>query len=228
MAPSDDQRQIWRARPSLHFSRPGEWKPALAPLAWIAYIFAAFVKEVVTHVRGVCISIGRSKTVVTARWMPVSWLAGFLLVTTALLVPADARVLSAADLERISAIRKLSIEVMTEMAMVSRRSDLSATDSDCIKSTQRTLMQVSEELQSYEYLITIESQLNDVEDDSAIRGILRFGVENALKILGTGRKRFNELSDQCSGYPLSASKTKQALQFIESIAAILGSIRPRL
>lgn len=179
-----------------------------------------------SHVRG--ISVSRSKTVVTARLVRVLSLAGFLLATAALIVPADARVLNAADLERISAIKKLSVEVMTDMAMLSRRSDLSAADGDCIKSAQRTLMQVSEELQSYEYLITIESQLNDVEDDNAMRGILRFAVENALKILETERKRFNELSDKCSRYPLSAGKTKQALQFIESIAAILSSIRPRL
>lgn len=174
------------------------------------------------------IGIGRSRMVATSRWTCAGWLAGFLLATAVGLVPADARVLNAADLERISAIRKLSIEVMTEMAMLSRRSDLSAADGDCIKSAQRMLMQVSEELQSYEYLITIESQLNDVEDDNAMRGILRFAVENALKILETERKRFGELSDQCARYPLSASKTKQALQFIESIAAILGTIRPRL
>lgn len=152
----------------------------------------------------------------------------FLLAMAASQFSADARVLTDVDLQRISTIKKLSIEVMTDVTMLSRRPDLSATDSDCIKSILRTLMQVSEELQSYEYLITIENQLNDVGDDDSMRSILRFAVENALKILETERKHLGEISDQCSRYPLSAGKTKQAMQFIESTAAILKSIQPRL
>jgi hypothetical protein len=158
-----------------------------------------------------------------------------LLRVSALLLPtiwsvtsAEARVLTDVELERISAIKKLSIEVMTDVTMSSRRPDLSGPDSDCIRSTLRTLMQVSEELQSYEYLITIESKLEDFGDDNAMRNILRFAVENALKILDTERKRLAEISDQCSRYPFSASKTKLATQFIESIAGILKSVQPRL
>ena len=151
-----------------------------------------------------------------------------LLVTAALPFLAHARVLNAVDLERIAAIRKLSIEVMTDVTMLSRRPDLSAADSDCVKSTLRSLMQVSAELQSYEYLITIEGELKDFEDDNAMRGILRFAVENALKILDTERKRLGEISDQCARYPISSAKARQATQFIESIAGILKSIQPRL
>lgn len=180
--------------------------------------------------RPICMSINRMKAAFGLRrcFAYLSGAVAFLLTMAAPQFSADARVLTAVDLERISTIKKLSIEVMTDVTMSSRRSDLSAPDSDCIKSTLRTLMQVSEELQSYEYLITIENQLNDVGDDDSMRRILRFAVENALKILETERKHLGELSDQCSRYPLSAGKTKQAMQFIESTAAILKSIQPRL
>jgi hypothetical protein len=80
----------------------------------------------------------------------------------------------------------------------------------------------------YEYLITIESQLNDVGDDTSLRGILRFAVDNALKILETQRKQLGEISDQCARYPLSADRAKRATQFVDSTAAILKSIQPRL
>jgi hypothetical protein len=152
--------------------------------------------------------------VVVAAWLPQS--------------SVDARVLSDADLERISSIKKLSIDVMTDITMMSRRQDLSPADSDCIKSTLRSLTQIADELQSYEYLITIESQLKDFDDDNAVRGVLRFAVDNALKILETERRHLGEISDQCSHSPISADKAKQATQFIDSTVSVLKSLQPRL
>jgi hypothetical protein len=140
---------------------------------------------------------------------------------------ADARVLTEADLERISSIKQLSTDVMTDISMISRRPDLSQTDGDCIRSTLRSLTQIAGELQSYEYLITIEGQLKDF-DDNALRGVLRFAVDNALKILETERRRLADVSDLCSRSPLSADKARQAKQFIESTQTILRSLQPRL
>lgn len=153
---------------------------------------------------------------------------GLVLAIAASQSVADARVLSDLDLQRISGIKDLSIEVMTDITQLSRRPDLSSTDKDCIGSALRTLTQGSEELQSYQYLITIETQLDNFGDDNAMRDILRFAVENALKILDSEHRHLSDLSDQCSRSPLSAGKTKQAMQFIESTAAILKSIQPRL
>lgn len=161
----------------------------------------------------------------------IASLARILATIVALLlaqVPAHARVLSDADLDRISSIRKLSIEVMTDITKLSRRPDLSQVDSDCVKSTLRSLMQIAGELQSYEYLITIESQLKDFDDDKEIRGVLRFAVGNALKILETEHRHLAEISDQCARSPVSADKTRQATQFIESTQAVLKSLQPRL
>ena len=141
---------------------------------------------------------------------------------------ADARVLTEADLERISSIKQLSTDVMTDISMISRRPDLSQTDGDCIRSTLRSLTQIAGELQSYEYLITIEGQLKDFDDDNALRGVLRFAVDNALKILETERRRLADVSDLCSRSPLSADKARQAKQFIESTQTILRSLQPRL
>ena len=152
-----------------------------------------------------------------------------LLLTTSIApLPAHARVLSDADLDRIASIKKLSIDVMTDITTASRRSDLSQADSDCVKSTLRSLTQIADELQSYEYLITIESQLKDFGDDNSVRGILRFAVENALKILDTERRHLGEISDQCARSPVSADKARQATQFIESTEQVLKSLQPRL
>jgi hypothetical protein len=142
--------------------------------------------------------------------------------------PANARVLSDADLDRISSVKKMSTDVMTDIVMMSRRPDLSQADSDCVKSTLRSLTQIADELQSYEYLITIESQLKDFDDDNAVRGVLRFAVENALKILETERKHLGEISDQCARNPISADKARQATQFIDSTVSVLKSLQPRL
>jgi hypothetical protein len=141
---------------------------------------------------------------------------------------AEARVLSDADLEKIASVKKLSIDVMTDITMLSRRPDLSQADSDCVKSTLRSLTQITDELQSYEYLITIEGQLKDFDDDKSVRGILRFAVENALKILDTEHRHLGEISDQCARNPISADKARQATQFIDSTVSVLKSLQPRL
>jgi hypothetical protein len=155
--------------------------------------------------------------------------AGAVLFATSLAPYAvHARVLSDADLDRIASIKKLSVEVITDITMTSRRPDLSQADGDCVKSTLRSLTQIAGELQSYEYLITIESQLKDFDDDNSVRGILRFAVDNALKILDTEHRHLGEISDQCSRNPISADKARQATQFIESTVSVLKSLQPRL
>jgi hypothetical protein len=151
-----------------------------------------------------------------------------LLLTAALQNLAFARVLDDADLARVSRIKASFTEVVTDVSQSSQRTDLSSGDSECIKSTLRALMQISEELGPYEYLITIEGEMADFGDDSTLRGIVRFAVINALKILDNERRRMGDLSEQCARFPLSAGKTKQALQFIDGTSEILKSVRPRL
>ncbi|GJE00511.1 hypothetical protein GMJLKIPL_2433 [Methylobacterium isbiliense] len=170
---------------------------------------------------------GRRRTRVRAA---VSPLAALVLALNPAVVPlaAQARILSEVDLATVARIKPLFAEVLTDVSQTAERPNLAAGDSECIRSTMRSLLQISEELRSYEYLITIEGQLNDSVDDGALRGVLRFAVENALKILGTERRRLGDLSEQCSRYALAAGKTRQALQFIEDAEAILKAVQPRL
>jgi hypothetical protein len=139
-----------------------------------------------------------------------------------------ARVLDESDIARIARIKSSFIEVLTDVSQSSQRPDLPRGDGECIKSTLDGLMQISEELRSYEYLITIEGELSDFGDDKTLRGVLRFAVEKALNVLENERRRMGELSEQCSRYPLAAGKTRQAIQFIEGTVAILRSVQPRL
>ena len=141
---------------------------------------------------------------------------------------AGAACSTTSDLARIARIKPSFIEVMTDVSQSAQRPDLSKADGECIKSTLQALMQISEELRTYENLITIEGELNDFGDDQTLRSVVRFAVENALKVLDNERRRMGELSEQCSRYPLSAGKTRQAIQFIEGTAAILRSLQPRL
>src|ERR1700751_4190351 len=103
-------------------------------------------------VRAARMRIGRSNTTCLLRAETIAVLLAIGLGQ----FPAHARVLSDADLDRISSLKKMSIDVMTDITMVSRRGDLSQADSDCVKSTLKSLTQIADELQSYEYLITIE------------------------------------------------------------------------
>ena len=95
-------------------------------------------------------------------------------------------------------------------------------------STIRELLQISEELSSYEYLITIEKEMTDFGDNNPIRGIVKFAVEKTNTILASERTRLAQLSDRCTRFPLSFGKTQQALQFIDTTTDVLNSIQARL
>jgi hypothetical protein len=155
-------------------------------------------------------------------------LAVAALLATAWQGSASAGVLEESDLSRIARIKPSFIEVMTDVHQSAQRPDLSRGDGECIKATLQGLMQISEELRTYEHLITIEGELTDFGDDRTLRSVVRFAVENALKVLENERRRLGDLAEQCSRYPFSASKTKQAMQFIEGTVAILRSLQPRL
>jgi hypothetical protein len=89
-------------------------------------------------------------------------------------------------------------------------------------------MQTSEELGSYEYLITIETELTDVDDDASMKGILKFAVDKALDVPKRERKRLGEVSEHCPPNSSAAGKAQQAIGLVAGTVGILKSIQPRL
>jgi hypothetical protein len=137
-------------------------------------------------------------------------------------------VLTDSDLKKVEDIKPLFQNLMGDLVQTSKRSDISSGDADCVKSTIRELLQISDELSSYEYLITIEREMTDFGDKNPMRGIVKFAVEKSNSILADERKRLAQLSDQCARFPLSFGKTQQALQFIDTTTNVLNSIQARL
>jgi len=160
------------------------------------------------------------------RWMkPLGFGIAIIFLTPNL---SSSGVLTESDFKKVEDIKPLFLNLMGDLVQTSKRPDISSGDADCIKSTIRELLQISEELSSYEYLITIEKEMTDFGDNNPMRGIVKFAVEKSNTILASERKRLAQLSDQCARYPLSAGKTQQALQFIDVTANILNSIQVRL
>jgi hypothetical protein len=153
---------------------------------------------------------------------------GFGLAITLLASNASSGVLSESDFKKVEDIKPLFQNLMGDLVQTSKRPDISSGDADCIKSTIRELLQISEELSSYEYLITIEKEMNDFGDNNPMRDIVKFAIEKSNTILTSERKRLAQLSDQCTRFPLSFGKTQQALQFIDTTTNILNSIQVRL
>jgi hypothetical protein len=141
---------------------------------------------------------------------------------------SNSGVLTESDFKKVEDIKPLFQNLMGDLVQTSKRPDISSGDADCIKSTIRELLQISEELSSYEYLITIEKEMNDFGDNNPMRDIVKFAIEKSNTILTSERKRLAQLSDQCTRFPLSFSKTQQALQFIDTTTNILNSIQVRL
>jgi hypothetical protein len=137
-------------------------------------------------------------------------------------------VLTESDLKKVEDIKPLFQNLMGDLVQTSKRPDISSADADCVKSTIRELLQISDELSSYEYLITIETEMTDFGDNNSMRGIVRFAIEKSNTILTAERKRLAQLSDQCTRFPLSFGKTQQALQFIDTTTNILNSIQAHL
>jgi hypothetical protein len=137
-------------------------------------------------------------------------------------------VLSESDFKKVEDIKPLFQNLMGDLVQTSKRPDISSGDANCIKLTIQELLQISEELSSYEYLITIEKEMTDFGDNNPMRGIVKFAIEKSNTILSSERNRLSQLSDQCTRFPLSFGKTQQALQFIDTTAGILKSIQVRL
>jgi hypothetical protein len=137
-------------------------------------------------------------------------------------------ILTESDFEKIEKIKPLFQNLMGDLVQTSKRADISSGDADCVKSTMRELFQISDELSSYEYLITIEKEMTDFGDNNPMRGIIKFAIEKSNTILTSERKRLVQISDQCTRFPLSFGKTQQALQFIDTTTNVLNSIQSRL
>ena len=141
---------------------------------------------------------------------------------------AVAGVLTESDFKKVDAIKPLFQNLMSDLVQTAKRADISSGDVDCIMSTIRELLQISEELSSYEYLITIEKEMTDFGDKSPMHGVVKFAIEKSNAVLAGERKRLAQLSERCSRFPLAFSKMQQALQFVDTTTNLLNSIEVRL
>jgi hypothetical protein len=137
-------------------------------------------------------------------------------------------VLSESEFKKVEEIKPLFQNMMVDLVQTSKRSDISSGDADCIMSTIRELLQISDELSSYEYLITIEKEMTDFGDESPMQGIVKFAIEKSNAVLAGERKRLAQLSEKCSRFTLAFAKVQQAIQFVDSTTNLLKSIQLRL
>lgn len=155
------------------------------------------------------------------RLIPAS--AGLLIAKVCL-----AGVLSQADLNKVETLRPMFAGLMGDLVQTSKRTDISAADADCVKSTIQDLLEISQELSSYEYLITIERELTEASDNDPTRDVVKFAIDQSTNILAGQRKKIAQLPDQCAKSALAFAKAQQALQVVDTTAGILSSIRSRL
>ncbi len=156
-------------------------------------------------------------------------------VILALLLPgaAGAGVLSESDLQKVEALKPLFANLMSDLSQTAKRPDVAAADVNCINSTIQELLQISDELASYEYLIGMDREIKDFGDKNPgeknpMRDLVKFAADKSSSILTTERKRLVQLSDQCAHSPVASSKTQQTLQVIDTTTTVLTTIRDRL
>jgi hypothetical protein len=165
----------------------------------------------------------------TTRRIRRSWIQPLIFAAAvAFSAPAVAGVLNESDFRKVEAIKPLFQTLMVDLVQTSKRPDISPGDAECVTSTMRELLQISDELSSYEYIITIEKEITDSGDSSQVKGVVKFAIDKSSTILVEERKRLAQLSDRCSRFPLAFGKTQQALQFIDTTTGLLNSIQTRL
>jgi hypothetical protein len=155
----------------------------------------------------------------------LGWQCLGLLVATKICM---AGVLSPADLKKVEDLRPMFAGLMADLVQTSKRTDIPAVDADCVKSTIQNLFEISQELSSFEYLITIEKELTNVSDKDPTRDVVKFAVEQSTNILTSQRKKIAQLPDQCARSALALAKSQQALQVVDATTGILSFIRSRL
>lgn len=156
-------------------------------------------------------------------------------VIAALLLPAASRagVLSENDLQRVEALKPLFANLMIDLSQTAKRPDVAAADANCINSTIQELLQISDELASYEYLIGMDREIKDFGDKNPgdknpMHDLVKFAADKSSSILTSERKRLVQLTDQCAHSPLASSKTQETLQVIDTTTTVLTTIRDRL
>lgn len=139
-----------------------------------------------------------------------------------------AGVLSPGELKKVEDLRPMFAGLMGDLIQTAKRPDVSAIDAECVRSTIQNLVEISQELSSYEYLITIEKELTNVSDNDPTRDVVKFAIDQSTSILASQRKKIAQLPDQCARSAVAMAKSQQALQVVDVTAGVLGSIRSRL
>jgi hypothetical protein len=140
---------------------------------------------------------------------------------------AKARVINEQDLQKISEINTILASLTNDIAQALKRTAAPSAESDCLKSIQQEVVQTSQELSSYQYLLNIVSEMDDFGDDKSLGSLVRFALDKSIAMLDNEHKRLSQAPDQCIRFPSSAAATQQALHFIDLTSEALKSVRPR-
>jgi hypothetical protein len=155
-------------------------------------------------------------------------LAGGIMLAVLAPTTSNGGVLSEGDLKQVGSLKPLFANLMNDLVQTAKRSDIASGDVTCIDSTIQELLQISDELASYEYLIAMDKDVTGFGENNPMRGIVKFAADKSNTILASERKRLVQLSDQCARFPVASIKNQQALQIIDTTSSILSAIRDRL
>src|SRR3954470_21312305 len=79
------------------------------------------------------------------------FLLAFVVIISSIPSALHGGVLSENDFKRVEMVKQLFEKLMIDLVQTSKRTDISPGDADCVTTTMRELLQISEELSSYEY-----------------------------------------------------------------------------
>lgn len=156
-------------------------------------------------------------------------LAALCLVVAALAAPAShGGILSENDLKKVENLRPLFESLMKDLVQTSKRPDVSSGDANCINAMIQELLQISNELASYEYLIGMDKDVGGFDEKNPMRDLIKFAADKSSSILVSERKRLVQMSDQCARSPVATEKSQETLQVLDTTTGILANIRDRL
>jgi len=155
-------------------------------------------------------------------------LAALCLVTALTPGASHGGILSDTDLKKVENLRPLFESLMRDLVQTSKRPDVSSGDANCINGMIQELLQISNELASYEYLIGMDKDIAGFDEKNPMRDLIKFAADKSSSILVSERKRLVQMPDQCARSPLATEKNQETLHVLDTTTGILASIRDRL
>jgi hypothetical protein len=147
-----------------------------------------------------------------------------LLVLVLAALPAKANTLTSSDFDAAAAINRALLVALRDIATAGKAMQGVSADSDCVQLIMHDVETVQSNTQHLMTLILIGLASNE----TGVLEPIKIAVDGMITEFKTVRGHLNQLSGQCSRFPLPVAKAQQALQLLDRANSIAKRVLGQL